>query len=341
MQFKKFNSIENSYQKDFVQAIFDRGFAEIDYVVQEKVHGANFSFITNGKEVQAAKRTGIIAEKESFYNAQVVLEKYSERVLELFEYLSSDFDLHTLTVFGELIGGGYPHKDLPIHKEAKLVQRGIYYHPENIFFAFDIRLNGEQYLGVELANSLFEQFGFVYADTLFQGSLRECLEYPNAFKSTLPAKFGLPELEGNLCEGVVIRPIEPLFFNSGSRILLKNKNEDWSENNNYIDKQLLQKLLREGEALSEAAENLCQEAYKYISSNRLNNVMSKFGEVTPKRDYGKVLGMFNKDILTDFMKDNKAEYEALEKAEKKAVNKFVNRQAGKLLTEFFDQNYDG
>ncbi len=335
MEFKKFNSIENSYQKEFVQSIFDRGFAEIDYVVQEKAHGANFSFITNGKDLKSAKRTELIANDENFYNSKIVLEKYKNNVFELFEYLKKDFDLNTLTVFGELIGGGYPHKDVPIKKDVKLVQRGIYYSPENDFFAFDIMLNGEQYLDIELANNLFEKFGFIYADTLFKGSLRKCLEYPNKFKSTLPLKFGLPELDGNLCEGVVIRPIEPLFFNSGSRILIKNKNEDWSENNNYIDKQILRQLLHNDEELSEEAENLCQEAYKYISSNRLNNVISKIGEVNPKRDFGKVLGMFNKDILTDFIKDNRAEYDALEKHESKTVNKFVNKHASQLVTEFF------
>ncbi len=335
MEFKKFNSIENSYQKEFIQSIFDRGFAEIDYVVQEKTHGANLSFITNGKNVTSAKRTELIADNENFYNSKAVLEKYKSKVIELFQQLSNDFELNTLTVFGELIGGGYPHKDVPINKDAKLVQRGIYYCSENDFFAFDILINGEEYLDVEMANELFEKIGFIYADTLFQGSLSECLEYPNQFKSTIPAKFGLPELDGNICEGVVIRPVKSLFFNSGSRILIKNKNENWSENNNYIDKEILRQLLHDDGELSEEAENLCQEAYKYISENRLNNVISKIGEVNPKKDYGRILGMFNMDILTDFLKENRAEYDALEKHESKAVNKFVNKHASQLVAEHF------
>ncbi len=335
MEFKKFNSIENSYQKEFIQSIFDRGFAEIDYVVQEKTHGANLSFITNGKEVSTAKRTELIAEDENFYNSKSVLEKYKIKVIELFQHLSNEFELYSLTVFGELIGGGYPHKDVPINKDAKLVQRGIYYNPENDFFAFDILTNGEEYLDVEKANELFKKFGFIYADTLFKGSLNECLEYPNKFKSTVPAKFGLPELDGNLCEGVVIRPVKPLFFNSGSRILIKNKNEEWSENNNYIDKEILRQLLHDDEELSEEAENLCQEAYRFISVNRLNNVISKIGEVNPKKDYGRVLGMFNKDILTDFLKEKRAEYDALEKHECKAVNKFINKHASQIVAEHF------
>ncbi len=335
MEFKKFNSIENSYQKGFIQSIFDRGFSEIDYVVQEKTHGANLSIITNGKELTSAKRTELIADDENFYNSKSVLEKYKNKVIELFQHLSNDFELNTLTIFGELIGGDYPHKDVLINKEAKLVQRGIYYNPENVFFAFDILINCEEYLGVEMANELFEKFRFIYADTLFKGNLGECLEYPNKFPSTIPAKFGLPELDGNICEGVIIRPIKPLFFNSGSRILIKNKNEEWSENNNYIDKEILRQLLHDDEELSKEAENLCQEAYKFISANRLNNVISKIGELNPKKDFGRVLGMFNKDILTDFLKENRAEYDALEKHENKAVNKFVNKHASQLVAEHF------
>lgn len=260
----------------------------------------------------------------------MVLEKHKNKVIQLFQHLAKDYDLNTLTVFGELIGGGYPHKEVPVNKDAKLVQRGIYYSPGNEFFAFDILINGEKYLDVESTNTLFEKFDFIYADTLFKGSLKECLKYPNKFKSTVPKKFGLPELKGNLCEGVVIRPIKPLFFNSGSRILIKNKNEDWSENNNYIDKESLKKLLNNDNELSEKAENLCQEMHKYISSNRLTNVI----EVNPKKDYGKVLGMFSKDILTDFLKDHKIEYESLEKNESKAVNKFMNKHASALVTKY-------
>lgn len=36
MEFKKYNSIENSYQKDFIDSIIDQGFGDLDYVVQEK-----------------------------------------------------------------------------------------------------------------------------------------------------------------------------------------------------------------------------------------------------------------------------------------------------------------
>src|SRR5690606_6790771 len=86
--------------------------------------------------------------------------------------------------------------------------------------------------------------------------------------------------------------------------------------------------------LSEEASLLCEEAYKLITQNRLDNVISKIGEVNPKKDYGKLLGLYNKDVLTDFLKNFQDKYDALEKHESKAVNKFVNKHAGQLITDY-------
>lgn len=337
MEFKKYNSIENSYQSDFIKSIYDSGFGEKKYVVQEKVHGANLSFITNGKKTISAKRTELILENENFFNSKIVQEKYEPNIKSLFEYLSNKRTLKTLTIFGEIFGGGYPHKKIPKNENAKLVQRGIYYSPDNDFYAFDILINNKEYLDVDTANKLFKKFNFVYAKTLFEGSLKDCLAYSNKFNSTIPKEFRLPELDVNTCEGVVIRPLKPIFFNNGSRVLIKNKNEDWSENNNYIDKEILRNLVHEDEELSEGAEKLCEEVYKYISKNRLSNVTSKIGEINPKKDFGKVLGMFCKDILLDFFKEYKSEYDALEKHESKAINKFVNKNANQLVIEYFSE----
>lgn len=109
------------------------------------------------------------------------------------------------------------------------------------------------------------------------------------------------------------------------------------KNNNYIDRAILSKLLHEGEELSEEAGFLCEEIYKLITQNRLTNLISKIGEVNPQKDLGKVLGLYNKDALTDFMKTYLDEYNALEKHESKAVNKFLNKHAGQLIIDYFDR----
>lgn len=337
MEFTKYNSIENAYQEDFIQTVIEQGHGNAEYIVQEKVHGANLSFITDGTHIISAKRTGLILENEEFFNAGAVLEKYFHPIIKLFQEVSKTFEIKTLTVFGEIFGGGYPHPDVPPAESVKLVQPGIYYCPQNDFFAFDICLDGEKYLDTETTSQLFETGGFVYARSLFKGTFSDCLAFPNEFKTTIPNQYGLPELQGNLCEGTVIRPVQPLFLRTGSRVLIKNKNEKWAENNNFIDKTILRALLHNGDALSEEAQLLCEEIHKFITLNRLLNLISKIGEVNPAKDSGRLLGLYNKDVLSDFFKSYKTRYDGLEKNESKAVNRFLNKHAAQLINDYFDR----
>ena len=106
MEFKKYNSIENSYQDDFISSIIEQGFGDLEYVVQEKVHGANLSFITDGQKILSAKRTELILENEEFYNSKIVLENYKDRILSLFNEVSKLYNIKSITIFGELFGGG-------------------------------------------------------------------------------------------------------------------------------------------------------------------------------------------------------------------------------------------
>lgn len=329
MEFRKYNSIENSYQEKYLELIVSQGYGEMEYIVQEKVHGANLSFITNGEDILTAKRTEILADSESFYNVKDVREKYREQILSLFRELESH-GARSITIFGELFGGAYPHKEVKRNSLASTVQKGVFYTPDNDFMAFDIWLgNTGTFLDAELAESLFEKHGFLYAKTLFKGSLKECLQYPNQFITTLPAQFGLPEIEGNFCEGVVIRPVKTVYMYSGSRVLIKNKNEKFGEKTSRKVKMVVE------EKISEEAALLCSEIATLVNENRLNNVISKTGEVSQK-DFGKLVGLLCKDALEDFLKEHQETYEKLEKNEMKAVNKFANKEAQKLLKNYFN-----
>jgi len=80
MKFTKYSSIENTYRKKEIEKIYINGFADnkIKWIVTEKIHGANFSFISDGKKVIAAKRTSILNNNElsKFYDADIMMEKY-------------------------------------------------------------------------------------------------------------------------------------------------------------------------------------------------------------------------------------------------------------------------
>lgn len=83
---------------------------------------------------------------------------------------------------------------------------------------------------------------------------------------------------------------------------------------------------------------LCEEIYRLITRNRLDNLIGKLGNVVYDRDFGKLLGLYKKDVLVDFLKSYRAQYENLEKNEIKTVNKFLNKYSIELINTHFDKN---
>lgn len=322
MIFKTYNSIENAYQARVIEQIRMQGFGDEVFIVQEKVHGANFSFFTDGKEIKIAKRTAFIEKDEKFFNAHQMLERYRKNVIEVFQKVKAIYpDVETVVIYGELFGGGYKHNEVEPVKDAVKVQKGIEYAPHNEFYAFDIKLNGITYLDTEVVNQIFEETGFFYAKILFQGTLEEALKFPNVFNSKIPAWLGLPELENNMCEGTIVKTLKTKYFGNGARIILKNKNEKWVEKSKMVKKE--GKAVQKQFHFSEKAQEIWEEIQKYATANRLNNVVSKIGEFEPKM-IGKVIGLFSQDILEDFQKDFPAAFTAIEKEEQKRINKKLN-----------------
>ncbi|MCL8536891.1 hypothetical protein M9991_08460 [Chryseobacterium gallinarum] len=321
MIFKTYNSIENAYQTRVIDQIKLQGFGDEIFIVQEKVHGANFSFFTNGKEIKIAKRTAFITKDEKFFNAHQILERYRKNVLEVFRKVKAIYpDAETVVIYGELFGGGYKHKEVDPVEGAIRVQKGIEYAPYNEFYAFDIKLNGITYLDTEIINPIFEETGFFYAKTLFQGTLEEALRYPNVFNSKIPVWLGLPEMN-NMCEGTIIKTLKTRYFGNGARVILKNKNEKWIEKSKMVKKQ--ERITQKQVQFSGAAQQIWEEIQRYVTVNRLNNVVSKTGEFAPEM-IGKITGLFAKDILEDFEKDFPAVLRTIEKEEQKRINKKLN-----------------
>lgn len=329
MDFRKYNSIENTYREKFIDKIrFQDTLKDREYFITEKVHGGNCVLCADNTGFYLGRRTGLLEGDELFYNANDMLMKYSKKVEALLYYLEAK----TIFIYGELFGGYYPHENVERSKTACKVQKGVYYHPENKFLAFDIIVD-DKYLNLPQFIEACEKFDIPYIPVLFKGNLDECLKYPNEFQTTIPDLFDLPVIENNICEGVVIKPCEPWFVGE-SRVILKNKNELFSEKE-HVHKE---KIIIE---LSEAAQGCLNRLLKYASENRLNSVVSKIGEVTLK-DFGKVLGDFNQDILSEFELDEEYEKDStwfeLSKDESKRVKKHLNGVTANLIKEWMYKN---
>ncbi len=80
LEFKKYSSIENSFSREFMEHVVAEMPQDLEYVVQEKVHGANTSFLCDGETVRFAKRTSMLEDGEQFYDYPELLERYRDRV---------------------------------------------------------------------------------------------------------------------------------------------------------------------------------------------------------------------------------------------------------------------
>jgi len=88
---------------------------------------------------------------------------------------------------------------------------------------------------------------------------------------------------------------------------------------------------------SDTLKALLPEVERYVTENRLNNVVSKIGEISVPHDTGKLIGLLSKDVLDDFLKENSGKYAALEKSEQKIVNHHINKSATVLIKKIYFQ----
>jgi Rnl2 family RNA ligase len=333
MKFIKYPEIENSYRKKILNLISEYGYDTGEFVVQEKAHGANLSFWYDGAEIKSAKRSQFI--KDNFYDYESVAEKYKPYIIKLYETLKADnYEFDILAVYGELIGGTYPHKEVEKKSSATRIQKGIYYTPDNDFYAIDMSLDGKLQ-DIDTFNKYMEQIDFLYAKTIFRGTFQECVAHPNKFQSKISQWLGLPEISDNCCEGIVIKPVSPKYFGNGDRLVLKNKNEKWAEKAKQKKRPQKAKLV-----LSDEANELWGNLESYATANRLRNVISKIGEIK-KTDFGKLMATFSQDVLADFNKDHEHAFKCLEKKEQKHLTRQLNSICSKMIRKNLLNIVDG
>ena len=334
MTFKKYTSIENSYREKYLQQIQIQ-FPKEKWVVMEKIHGSNFGFWTDGKEVKCQKKSMFIPEDDNFYHYKRVLERYRTNILDYFQNCKDHVNgtIEELTVYGELCGGAYNHPDVDKVQGIKHVQKEIHYSPEIEFFAFDARVNGV-YIDTAPFQAMAVISGVPFIPILFEGTLEECLAYSNEYPTTIPGILGLPAIEGNVCEGNVLKPKNTCHFGNGERVMLKNKNAKFSEKGKVKKK-------KESTPLPEHIVKYVEIIRSYVTENRLKNVLSHIGiPENNKKAFGAILSPFNQDIIKDFVKEN-PDFQELDKADRKKVTSLANKAAADMVRMNFVNILDG
>lgn len=278
---------------------------KVKWVVTEKVHGANFSFVYQNHRLGFAKRKDFLAWSDDFFGFQNVASAMEHRIIELFEQLSLDLKAERYILYGELFGGSYPHSEVQPDEQVQAIQTGVYYSPSISFCAFDIAYESgdvKHYLDYDAAISYFERFGIFYAKPLFTGRFNEALNFNTRIGSGIPAQLGLPALEANVIEGVVIKPLN----HSGlkdlkERPILKLKNKEFDEEKKFHEAEKWS-YVPDVRSQSEELSYLIEAMSQYINRNRLDSVLSKTGALNfeDSTRLAEIKAEFLRDILTDF-----------------------------------------
>lgn len=308
MEFHKFSSLENTYRQNLIDKVQYEGKDGGVWIATEKIHGANFSFWCDGTEVKVASRTQFV--DGTFYSCQAVINRYQDRVMSLWhQFYNGDLPLE-LVIYGELFGGN-------IQKEVK--------YGDKDFHAFDLRLNGE--VQNKLSQRRWcEMVGILNVPLKAVGTFAECLALNNTFQSQLTPEDYTGD---NTAEGLVIEPVEPAWFNNGSRIYFKNKTESFSEKKRQPkEKQVFD--------LNEEESELLNNLLEYSTPQRVSNVISKIGTVTNK-DFGKILGLTTQDLLEEFEKENDVDVKVIAERDWKQFLKLLTAEVTKEVRSQFLQ----
>lgn len=294
--FNKFCSIENSYREKYIEIIRFAGLNNVIWRATEKIDGANFQFITDGKEVRVASRNNLV--DGTFYGCQEVIDKYRGRVLELKNKYFPEAG--QIAVYGELYGPG--------------IQSRVNYGPKKDFAAFDLHVDDLVVNNISTVVAM-GNVGIPMVPIIGEYiSLDEALAVPNDFRSLI-----FPDAEGdNITEGVVLRPADTAYTGNGRQVIIKNKNEKFSEKKAKKDK---------GPRPPNPMLDLVEP---YVNVNRLENVLSKEGELTHK-DFGRMIKVMGEDVISDMIADGDLPEDWKKVEELKPVGKAVSSTVAGFL----------
>lgn len=283
--FKKYVSIENDYNTKILNYLLEKypEVRETFWVIQEKIHGSNFSiYFTNNNgdiEIKYGRRTDILADDEKFYNYQSIkeLKEIKDLIAKIIDFMKGK-DIKQIIIYGELCGAN--------------IQKEVYYYDDVRLLVFDMIVDNKWLTFEELSRLFCDNLRLpqllvpVIGVTL---GIEKALNIDTRFNSKVS------ERENNLCEGVVIKPLDKIFIYNDNPIYIKKKNKEFLEKKSKRDKEV---------KVFDSHITEYKEIFKgYVNENRLNSAFSKYGVIEDRKDIGKYIKIIYDDCLEDFLKD--------------------------------------
>ena len=201
-------------------------------------------------------------------------------------------NITTVTIYGELAGGRYPHPDVPAVPGIDPVQTGVWYAPDLRWLLFDATAEtpqGRYWLSDQTIRATASIAGLVCVPVLARGPLAKLQELPSSFPSKVSSLLGLPELEDNLAEGYVLKPAgewrewreDPLQNDAaepGQRPLAKIKQKNFAEDERFEGSR---PYLAPPEGAAGVPAWLLVQASALLTPTRAAAAVSKTGPRTP------------------------------------------------------------
>ncbi len=323
MEFHKYSSIphfDEEKELERVRWLIKSWEIEDSFVVQEKIHWANFSIWYDWENIKYAKRTAFLDKYDDFFEYEWMVKNREKEIKNLLEKIWKEQKAKKVVIlYWELFGGSYPEAEKI--KWLKNVQAGIWYTNILDFIGFDIFVD-ENFLDISKTNSYFKNSWLKYLQNLFEGNLEDCLLYSVEFESKIPELYGLEKIENNSTEGIIISHIS-------RHIKFKKKNLKFKERSRK------HRFTKAPKKMSAEAEKFWEKTTEFLSKevllNRLDNIVSKEWKLI-LWNKAKASGILARDVVEEISR-RFDEYNSLEKQDRKLINSGINTACGLVLRD--------
>lgn len=176
------------------------------WVAVEKIHGAQLVIAVVGDEVRFGKRKAWLDDEDPFFGWQLIRAELADRARAVAAIAAAPL----VVLYGELFGGGYPHPEVEAVPGLQPIQTGVWYTPDLRWAVFDVLVAaGEDDAGERRSFTEVQELaaaaGLLVPPTIRRGRRTEVEAASERFPTEVPAVLGLPPIDGNLAEGLVLR----------------------------------------------------------------------------------------------------------------------------------------
>lgn len=210
-----------------------------EWVAAEKVHGAHFAVMCDGSGVRPAKRRELLSDEllDDFFGVAGIWPGLAVGAARFAASLRAVWgEAASVTVYGELAGGCYPHPDVPADPAREPVQTGVWYAPDLHWLVFDAAVetaDGRCWIADRALRAGAADAGLRCVPALGHGSAHALGDLSCVFASLVPGLLGLPRIEDNLAEGYVLKPAGQWWEHDGARPVVKVKQDGFAEDRRF------------------------------------------------------------------------------------------------------------